>query len=136
MAIYDECFNLVIEMLFISGPLGARAMPPCLLMPFQSRNRDAFHFRGTLSEICLAEITVFQSRNRDAFHFRVEVRGRGTVNVDGFNLVIEMLFISGSSCPSLLKIVVSGFNLVIEMLFISGVWSCTPTASASEVSIS
>ena len=41
-------------------------------------------------------ITWFQSRNRDAFHFRVVFNASCTdMMAMSFNLVIEMLFISG-----------------------------------------
>ena len=90
----SPCFNLAIEMLFISGQISwlRQAVPihvsisqsrcfsfqviktsenrgeKCL--KFQSRNRDAFHFRHeTLRGTCAA-LMRFQSRNRDAFHFR------------------------------------------------------------------
>ena len=41
-------FNLAIEMLFISG--GVRMQRHCLRRRFQSRNRDAFHFRRTRTQ--------------------------------------------------------------------------------------
>ena len=62
-------FNLVIEMLFISG----YADTGCGL---ETRLR-------------------FQSRNRDAFHFRVNAMLTMNISALSFNLVIEMLFISG-----------------------------------------
>ena len=40
---YSKCFNLAIEMLFISGLKALRNN--ALFSLFQSRNRDAFHFR-------------------------------------------------------------------------------------------
>ena len=62
------CFNLAIEMLIISGT--RRTTNPSHISEFQSRNRDAYHFRNT----CL----------RWAWHPH-----------SGFNLAIEMLIISG-----------------------------------------
>ena len=62
--------------------------------PFQSRNRDAFHFRHhSPSSPCMGN--EFQSRNRDAFHFRHQWIGFSVRRFYSFNLVIEMLFISG-----------------------------------------
>ena len=61
----------------------------------------------------------FQSRNRDACHFRQrDADGQVCPNVS-FNLAIEMLVISG---PALRILVVTCgcFNLAIEMLVISG----------------
>ena len=59
-------FNLAIEMLVISGCY------PCLTglcVLFQSRNRDACHFRFWGNGARLRALS-FQSRNRDACHFR------------------------------------------------------------------
>ena len=46
----DESFNLAIEMLIISGHVPA--MPAPLVPPFQSRNRDAYHFRKEKGDEC------------------------------------------------------------------------------------
>ena len=84
-------FNLAIEMLVISGCLfhpgrGAvsvsisqsrclsfqeteTGMRPLEHLRFQSRNRDACHFRAKESRLG-GRAYVFQSRNRDACHFR------------------------------------------------------------------
>ena len=87
---------------------------------FQSRNRDAFHFRNRRCSASRASAAVsisqsrcfsfqvadrdnrtdelgkFQYRNRDAFHFRLtNIRRRRKPSGTGFNLAIEMLFISG-----------------------------------------
>ena len=110
-------FNLAIEMLIISG----RGSPLVMGLGF-----------------------LFQSRNRDAYHFRTDrVRRRGRI-YHRFNLAIEMLIISGtkpkpqeraeravsisqSRClsfqvdrrrPNLRRL--RRFNLAIEMLIISG----------------
>ena len=88
-------FNLVIEMLFI---LGSGDLPP-------PHGYDA----------------TFQSRNRDAFHFRKPARMRvWHPRAPGFNLVIEMLFILGGKLNTEAYPTPIGFNLVIEMLFILG----------------
>ena len=110
-------FNLAIEMLFISGPEGlVRTLTKRLM--FQSRNRDAFHFRnGRIPDE--GDFLVFQSRNRDAFHFRcAAARVRVAMsnsfqsrNRDAFHFRhIGLWHPCARAC----------FNLVIEMLFISG----------------
>ena len=79
-------------MLFISG---IRSEPYSKKLPkFQSRNRDAFHFRVGAPFVLGVSPSSFQSRNRDAFHFRSATKS-STWNPFGFNLAIEMLFISG-----------------------------------------
>ena len=66
------------------------------LKMFQSRNRDAFHFRFSHMILIAIAIHLFQSRNRDAFHFRSSAFGKmSCLLAFCFNLVIEMLFISG-----------------------------------------
>ena len=116
------CFNLAIEMLFISGSdmAGERksaisafqsrnrdafhfreapmAVPDYIIVGFQSRNRDAFHFRKRDDTASPAACPLFQSRNRDAFHFRLGCIDRRDAH-PGFNLAIEMLFISGHCHP-------------------------------------
>ena len=62
---------------------------------FQSRNRDACHFRPIL-ELPAAADGQFQSRNRDACHFRIPSRCCIYYIISSFNLAIEMLVISGS----------------------------------------
>ena len=64
-----QCFNLVIEMLFISSDQGGQPLR-CGLAEFQSRNRDAFHFKPLIQTTTLRKLVKFQSRNRDAFHFK------------------------------------------------------------------
>ena len=131
-------------MLFISGGASVSLTGTTLTM-FQSRNRDAFHFRrGTRSRsalrstsfnlviemlfisglhclvVCVRRLHVFQSRNRDAFHFRSLTKTRALALIRCFNLVIEMLFISGKCFVHVRGSMHASFNLVIEMLFISG----------------
>ena len=45
-------------------------------------------------------LTTFQSRNRDAFRFKISGRMSQVLNLHGFNLVIEMLFVSRRHAPS------------------------------------
>ena len=67
-------FNLAIEMLVISGR--SQHVEAAAASEFQSRNRDACHFR-TLKVLDTApDAVMFQSRNRDACHFR---RGQSLV---------------------------------------------------------
>ena len=110
------CFNLAIERLFISGYAGS--LQGCMGYKFQSRNRDAFHFRD--------------------WNANAPMRWQSC-----FNLAIEMLFISGGYPPRgqpVYRVSISqsrgfsfqagrssdvgnhagGFNLAIERLFISG----------------
>ena len=62
----------------------------------------------------------FQSRNRDACHFRSEYeRAVATYKRICFNLAIEMLVISGTAA-NLSVLLRRCFNLAIEMLVISG----------------
>ena len=92
---------------------------------FQSRNRDAYHFRSTgvklnanigsisfnlaIEMLIISgpdvftprlDITSFQSRNRDAYHFRIDKPSSPSHNNDSFNLAIEMLVISGRRYPA------------------------------------
>ena len=136
-------FNIAIERLFILGrrPDGYLRSD---VASFQSRNRDAFHFRtGKNLPAAVTVVAKFQYRHRDAFHFRSRRRSpRGTGfyvsispsrcfsfqvnavrnrhrNLQSFNLAIERLFISGSMLRASERWV-SCFNLAIERLFISG----------------
>ena len=112
-------FNLAIEMLVISGKPYRSLWD--LTTEFQSRNRDACHFRAgrdwhcarhgnwvSISQSrCLSfQVTddtvaalhgelLFQSRNRDACHFRRKMTTFGCGLPFRFNLAIEMLVISG-----------------------------------------
>ena len=61
-------FNLAIEMLIISGERSH--FEGAVISLFQSRNRDAYHFRVTITESSNLVNLPFQSRNRDAYHFR------------------------------------------------------------------
>ena len=67
-----------------------------------------------------SKLAEFQSRNRDAFHFRHTAVPCESLHLKCFNLVIEMLFISGKTRPVSLRTSLWRFNLVIEMLVISG----------------
>ena len=90
------------------------------IVPFQSRNRDAYHFRPVIADAPDPPHAQFQSRNRDAYHFRdfrCEVRNAEN---ERFNLAIEMLIISGQFSVWMAEIALYCFNLAIEMLIISG----------------
>ena len=93
-------FNLAIEMLFISG-LEFLQMG-CHVGLFQSRNRDAFHFRKRRSRsrrrIKSSPVSISQSR---CFSFQDGIvdPSAKTVHVR-FNLAIEMLFMSGYKHPT------------------------------------
>ena len=104
---------------------------------FQSRYREAFHFRGK-TQVTISALPVFQSRYREAFHFRAS-----KIEIDdafiSFNLVIERLFISGGAFRCGLRRRRGCFNLVIERLFISGCLSqlgCNPVVDAVSISLS
>ena len=137
-------FNLAIEMLIISG-LSTANEKRCLHSMFQSRNRDAYHFRiedtrqGTWY---LIEVSISQSRCL-SFQGRIsrtssanpktvsisqsrclsfQVPNRVIAFFDSpnrFNLAIEMLIISGATRRRR-RLAMKGFNLAIEMLIISG----------------
>ena len=136
-------FNLAIEMLVISGTLPSGRLRLSDTW-FQSRNRDACHFRATRVLPQKSRVSTFQSRNRDACHFRAGTRRRnGTTSVRfqsrnrdachfrGFPRGVSSSFsavsISQSRCLSFqdeqLKRQIreyQRFNLAIEMLVISG----------------
>ena len=89
-----DCFNLGIEMLFISShaPMIASTISPIM---FQSRNRDAFRFKFDVVFNIRPRLFQFQSRNRDAFRFKVMRSAVGaSASNSCFNLGIEMLFVS------------------------------------------
>ena len=138
---FTFCFNLAIEMLVISGLSDVNLVaPPGLVSISQSRClsfQDEMHvFVGDMAG-------EFQSRNRDACHFRkaeitigdttasVSISQSRCLSFQGlaqrsphsqrycFNLAIEMLVISGEN-PYLGVTYAKGFNLAIEMLVISG----------------
>ena len=122
-----HCFNLVIEILFVSSePVSFGGAVSKLNMMFQSRNRDTFRFKvkEALSEISRFVSAAFQSRNRDTFRFKHHF---GSTPINGcyqcyrFNLVIEILFVSRELFISSMRAlpVILGFNLVIEILFVS-----------------
>ena len=102
---------------------------------------------GSLPRMCnVAHPDLFQSRNRDAYHFRFQTFLPGRLAKFSFNLAIEMLIISGSKIcvcnserhadvsisqsrclsfqvnlsSSTVPAPFSSFNLAIEMLIISG----------------
>ena len=90
-----ECFNLAIEMLVISGSIAAAVDDAPSVSISQSRCLSFQEQRDFASEVISA---LFQSRNRDACHFRV-TDWDPSKNVEiSFNLAIEMLVISGP-CP-------------------------------------
>ena len=66
------CFNLAIEMLVISGEKSS-GRERRDAVKFQSRNRDACHFRRwhVIGRCCAC--LWFQSRNRDSCHFRLKM---------------------------------------------------------------
>ena len=103
---------------------------------FQSRHRDACHFRQ-IDDSIRRNTPKFQSRNRDAFHFRVLPRVNTNHRLHCFNLAIEMLFISGPTkrIQHYLTAIAS-FNLAIEMLFMSGACAPRRCGGTTDVSIS
>ena len=65
---------------------------------FQSRNRDAFRFKKSPTTLSKVNVALFQSRNRDAFRFKLKGWQIWTAShYFGFNLGIEMLFVSRAS---------------------------------------
>ena len=89
----SRCFNLGIEMLFVS-----------------SKPRSLQSTRKHL---------MFQSRNRDAFRFKLLTTRQRFNALASFNLGIEMLFVSRQA-PSMEGLsYILRFNLGIEMLFVS-----------------
>ena len=121
-----EGFNLAIEMLVISGSDSCwRCVWGCPVsisqsrcLSFQDERRNANSVRGI----------AFQSRNRDACHFRSGQIAQIPFPLFSFNLAIEMLVISGQIKRLLLFRLRFRFNLAIEMLVISG--RHTPTCSS------
>ena len=95
---------------------------PATLYSFQSRNRDAFHFRKKRNWLKRLSTTLFQSRNRDAFHFRgQETMERAQNHADAFQSRNRDAFhFRLAARLSALARRASGFNLAIERLFISG----------------
>ena len=115
-----ERFNLAIEMLIISG----RYRPAASEGSRRSFNLaiEMLIISGTDRERTGNNAdSAFQSRNRDAYHFRARAeRADPSQAADRFNLAIEMLIISGVTLPFLLRPTYQSFNLAIEMLIISG----------------
>ena len=113
-------FNLAIEMLFISGA-GVYYRGVCCA-EFQSRNRDAFHFRSCVLATCASSSLSFNLAIEMLFISGARQNSAPSGNTVCFNLAIEMLFISGrEGWRSLSPVSSLGFNLAIEMLFISGI---------------
>ena len=87
------CFNLAIEMLIISGSIrGTYNVNPIM---FQSRNRDAYHFRArdAVTTGRIVGVSISQSR---CLSFQVGIGHDGRPGDKArFNLAIEMLVISG-----------------------------------------
>ena len=124
-----SCFNLAIEMLVISGPTintTLRGMPL-----FQSRNRDACHFRaGGSSRETSRECSVSISQSRCLSFQGIDMLACGVQDI-GFNLAIEMLVISGFNRLNGISGFLFRFNLAIEMLVISGSMSPINSKDAS-----
>ena len=112
-----QSFNLAIEMLVISGEF-AEAASLWKAHMFQSRNRDACHFRSASCWRSTSSMSVSISQSRCLSFQEGRDKVRAT-NRTSFNLAIEMLVISG---PGGMSCILSeyGFNLAIEMLVISG----------------
>ena len=92
-----------------------------LTYPFQSRNRDACHFRATDGNAHRWFHNLqFQSRNRDACHFMEQCKTLLMFPAYfSFNLAIEMLVISCRHAIRSGRSIRGSFNLAIERLFIS-----------------
>ena len=86
-------FNLVIEVLFFSSQ-----MCPVMWLrkrfPFQSRNRGSFLFKLFPIANRPNFVWMFQSRNRGSFLFKEKCLYANRIPLNGFNLVIEVLFFS------------------------------------------
>ena len=129
-------------MLFISGSK-ARIVNPHLGDVFQSRNRDAFHFRRITScllvptsgfNLAIEMLVISGARVGGAREAVLDVsisqsrclsfQGKDMLMMQRalfrFNLAIEMLVISGRIKQLLQPIRYQRFNLAIEMLVISG----------------
>ena len=89
-----NCFNLVIERLFISGC--AFWILRKSFCGFQSRYRAASHFRHCIDDTPSPRAQMFQSRYRAASHFRRRLDSHKPHKLS-FNLVIERLLISGNT---------------------------------------
>ena len=130
------CFNLAIEMLIISGPR-TESVTRYTRSLFQSRNRDAYHFRTSnpyASSSARAFVSISQSRCLSfQVHARLKLGGRHS-----------RVSISQSRCLSFqVKAreeqrvhLVRRFNLAIEMLIISGRIPCRVNHPLFDVSIS
>ena len=129
-------FNLAIERLFMSG--NSRTASGTSDASFQSRNREAFHFRmhEPQTQAFLAVVGRFNLAIEMLFISGATARLRIPNYPLCFNLVIEMLFISGLENDIGRQATISGFNLAIEMLFISGIGMTATRATPCHVSIS
>ena len=91
-----RCFNLAIEMLVISGSMAVwiAAVSSADVSISQSR---CLSFQGQYRRLSDAAESRFQSRNRDACHFRSLMVITNPLQIRlCFNLAIEMLVISGT----------------------------------------
>ena len=110
-------FNLVIEMLFISGARRCRVR--CGLRSFNLVIEMLF-ISGSARPQWTDWLRLVSISSSRCFSFQDACHRYHTAVPDGFNLVIEMLFISGHTRRRVPRRKQVGFNLVIEMLFISG----------------
>ena len=112
-------FNLAIEMLVISGCKSSAVTVSANTVSISQSRCLSFQVATTHAP-SYQVASKFQSRNRDACHFR-ELDFRLICRcLPSFNLAIEMLVISGPITPELRAVLLGGFNLAIEMLVISG----------------
>ena len=120
-------FNLAIERLVISGEQ-SRIAHLRLFVMFQSRNRDACHFRlqgcWTVATEVLSAVSISQSRCLSFQARPISASPAGLAY--RFNLAIERLVISGITVSWQTTWGLGSFNLAIEMLVISGKITHTP----------
>ena len=91
-------FNLAIEMLIISGEAQIATMREHAIgfnLAIEMLIISGMHWAQGIA----VGILLFQSRNRDAYHFRVDQKTKSPAAFASFNLAIEMLIISGTSPP-------------------------------------
>ena len=128
----NGCFNLVIEMLFLSShPKSCGAW--CighgfnLGITFPSRNRDAFCFKSPDDFIYVLPSEMFPSRNRDAFCFKQwRVETDLTAYVPMFPSRNRDAFCFKSPTHPTMTQPISCFHLGIETLFVSRTSHRTP----------
>ena len=107
-----------------------------IFLKFQSRNRDAYHFR--LNEILLAiqpRYVKFQSRNRDAYHFRIRIM-RIPPPTHEFQSRNRDAYHFRTMVTIRPPTRPTRFNLAIEMLIISGGRNANRCTKQTHVSIS